>query len=70
MTGLAAQVSNALTDFNDGFADGWNARTRKRNRGAQYLRTYNRAVVLRRIQDAGGEDLGNFGRSGSSRKRS
>lgn len=53
----ASTDTPALDDFNDGFDDGWKNRPRQKNRGAQYIRSYKRAVQLRREEDDGGVDL-------------
>lgn len=58
---------SALQAFNDGFDDGWNGRPRQKNRGAQYLRSYRRARILREEELQGGVDIAPSRRSRSRR---
>lgn len=60
---------SALKDFNDAFNDAFAGKPRQKNRGPQYIRSYKRASSLRTLRETGGEDMGSFGRSTSSRKR-
>ena len=44
------EPGQALAEFKAGFSDGWNNRPKK-SKSAQYVRAYNRGVVLRKEKE-------------------